>query len=139
MNAVSVKSEITKLKSVLLHRPGLEIENISPEFYESFLFDDAPYMLEAQREHDVFAQKLIQNGVKVHYIENLLVEVFDFHPELKTQFVDQFLKESCLESDVSTLTKEDLNNLRDYFFSFSQNLAMVQALIAGLERNVLHR
>ena len=48
-------SEIGRLKKVLLHRPGGELENLMPEYLERLLFDDIPYLKEAQREHDAFA------------------------------------------------------------------------------------
>ena len=48
-------SEIGRLKKVLLHRPGQELENLMPDYLERLLFDDIPYLREAQREHDAFA------------------------------------------------------------------------------------
>jgi len=41
-------SEIGRLKKVLLHRPGQELENLMPEYLERLLFDDIPYLREAQ-------------------------------------------------------------------------------------------
>ena len=43
-------SEIGRLKKVMLHRPGRELENLMPEYLERLLFDDIPYLKEAQRE-----------------------------------------------------------------------------------------
>ena len=40
-------SEIGRLKKVLLHRPGGELENLMPEYLERLLFDDIPYLKEA--------------------------------------------------------------------------------------------
>ena len=53
---IHVTSEIGKLKTVMLHRPGREIENITPDYMERLLFDDIPYLPIAQEEHDFFAQ-----------------------------------------------------------------------------------
>ena len=58
-------SEIGRLKKVLLHRPGGELENLMPEYLERLLFDDIPYLKEAQREHDAFADCLRGQGVEV--------------------------------------------------------------------------
>ena len=44
-------SEIGRLRKVLLHRPGQELENLMPEYLERLLFDDIPYLKEAQAEH----------------------------------------------------------------------------------------
>lgn len=48
-------SEIGKLKTVILHRPGKELEGLTPEYLERLLFDDIPYLEKAQEEHDKFA------------------------------------------------------------------------------------
>src|SRR3712207_8853562 len=55
---IHVYSEIGKLKKVLLHRPGKEIENLMPDYLERLLFDDIPFLEDAQKEHDAFAQAL---------------------------------------------------------------------------------
>lgn len=53
--AIHVKSEIGKLKKVMLHRPGQELEHLVPEDLERLLFDDIPYLKTAKIEHDMFA------------------------------------------------------------------------------------
>ena len=67
-------SEIGRLKRVLLHRPGAELENLMPEYLERLLFDDIPYLKEAQREHDAFADCLRAQGVEVVYLRDLVAE-----------------------------------------------------------------
>ena len=49
-------SEIGKLNKVLLHRPGKELEALTPATLERLLFDDVPYLKIAQEEHDNFAR-----------------------------------------------------------------------------------
>ena len=61
---INVFSEIGKLNSVLLHRPGKELENLTPDLLERLLFDDIPYLKVAQEEHDAFAKTLTDNGIK---------------------------------------------------------------------------
>ena len=51
-------SEIGRLRKVMLHRPGKELENLMPEYLERLLFDDIPYLKVAQEEHDAFADCL---------------------------------------------------------------------------------
>ena len=60
-------SEIGKLNKVLLHRPGKELEALTPATLERLLFDDVPYLKIAQEEHDNFARVLRENGVEVVY------------------------------------------------------------------------
>mgnify|MGYP001507794619 FL=1 len=49
---IQVNSEIGKLKTVLLKRPGKELENLVPDHLSGILFDDIPYLKVAQEEHD---------------------------------------------------------------------------------------
>ena len=53
---LQIYSEIGKLKKVLLHRPGEEIENLTPDLMQRLLFDDIPYLKVARQEHDAFAK-----------------------------------------------------------------------------------
>ena len=50
---LKVNSEIGKLRSVLLHRPGPEVENITPDTMHELLFDDIPFLKVAREEHDI--------------------------------------------------------------------------------------
>ena len=68
-------SEIGRLKRVMLHRPGGELENLMPEYLERLLFDDIPYLREAQREHDAFADCLRGQGVEVVYLTDLVEQI----------------------------------------------------------------
>ncbi|MES6920203.1 arginine deiminase family protein, partial [Cutibacterium acnes] len=60
---IQVNSEIGKLKTVLLKRPGKELENLVPDHLSGLLFDDIPYLKVAQEEHDKFAQTLRDEGI----------------------------------------------------------------------------
>ena len=64
MTGVNVKSEIGPLKKVILHRPGKELLNLTPDTLERLLFDDIPFLRVAQDEHDAFAQVLREEGVE---------------------------------------------------------------------------
>jgi len=73
---ISVTSEVGNLKSVLLHRPGRELESLTPQYLDSMLFEDIPFLAQMQCEHDMFASLLREQGCTVYYIETLLEEVF---------------------------------------------------------------
>ena len=62
MQGVNVKSEIGNLKKVILHRPGNELLNLTPNTLEELLFDDIPFLEVAQAEHDAFAGILRDRG-----------------------------------------------------------------------------
>ena len=69
MQGVNVKSEIGNLKKVILHRPGDELLNLTPNTLEELLFDDIPFLPVAQEEHDAFANILRGEGVEVVYLD----------------------------------------------------------------------
>ena len=75
--AINVRSEIKPLKKVLLHRPGKELLNLTPDTLGRLLFDDIPFLKVAQQEHDAFAQILRDNGVEVVYLEDLAAETIN--------------------------------------------------------------
>ena len=94
MNAINVKSEIKPLKKVLLHRPGKELLNLTPDTLERLLFDDIPYLEVAQKEHDEFANILKDNGVEVVYLEDLMTDVLNISSDIKDTFIRQFIYEA---------------------------------------------
>ncbi|MEG0072495.1 MAG: arginine deiminase [Raoultibacter sp.] len=99
MTGVNVKSEIKPLKKVLLHRPGKELLNLTPNTLEELLFDDIPFLKVAQEEHDAFAQALRDNGVEVFYLEDLTAEVLDADPALREKFLKQWIEEAGIRTE----------------------------------------
>ncbi|WP_323695913.1 arginine deiminase [Staphylococcus pseudintermedius] len=92
-NPIQVNSEIGTLKTVLLKRPGKELENLVPDHLNGLLFDDIPYLKVAQEEHDKFAQVLRDEGVEVVYLEQLAAEAIA-DKAVREQFIDDILAES---------------------------------------------
>lgn len=88
---VSVNSEVGLLKKVLLHRPGQELEHLTPHYLEEMLFDDIPFLSKMVQEHDQFASTLRSQGVKVYYYDELLKEVLK-GAGLREQFIQQVLQ-----------------------------------------------
>ncbi len=85
-----VTSEIHPLTSVMLHRPGHELENLVPRYLEDLLFDEIPWLQRAQEEHDGFARVLRQRGAQVHYLFDLLEDIFRV-PHVKEQIIKAHL------------------------------------------------
>lgn len=90
--ALQVNSEIGRLRTVLLKRPGAELENITPETMHDLLFDDTPYLKIAQVEHDEFATTLREQGVETLYIEQLVADVLA-DSDVRGQFIARFIAE----------------------------------------------
>ena len=98
MRGIHVTSEIKPLKKVLLHRPGRELLNLTPDRLQELLFDDIPYLKVAQEEHDAFAKVLKDNGVEVVYLEDLMTEVLEQNPKLVDRFIYQWLVEGNIRT-----------------------------------------
>ncbi|HEY0513415.1 MAG TPA: arginine deiminase family protein [Thermoanaerobaculia bacterium] len=72
---IRVDSEIGRLRRVLVHRPGREIDWMVPAMMESLLFDDILDGDEAREEHELYTQVLRQAGVEVLDAQDLLADV----------------------------------------------------------------
>ena len=70
-------SEIGRLKKVLLHRPGAELENLMPEYLERLLFDDIPYLKEAQQV--IFGPETLSVTVRLAFItlDDAIIELYE--------------------------------------------------------------
>ena len=91
-------SEIGKLNKVLLHRPGRELEKLTPGNFERLLFDDIPYLKVAQEEHDRFAEVLRENGVEVVYYQNETAKALK-DEKIKYNFTREFVELSEIYSE----------------------------------------
>ncbi|ARM71689.1 TPA_asm: arginine deiminase [Listeria monocytogenes] len=124
--ALNITSEIGKLQTVLVKRPGSELENITPEYLESLLFDDIPYLKMMQKEHDFFAKTMKDSNIEVLYLEKLAAEALR-EANNKESFLTKMIKESN-QMDESALY------VRDYLMSFDED-EMVRKLMAGLKKS----
>jgi arginine deiminase len=75
--AWGASSEVGRLRTVLLHRPGPELKRLTPRNNDKLLFDGIPWVSRAQDEHDAFAAALRDRDVEVLYLTDLLVETLD--------------------------------------------------------------
>lgn len=124
-----VTSETGRLKKVLLHRPGQELENLVPEYLQRQLFDDIPYLIHAQQEHDSFAATLRESGAEVVYLEDLArqaVEAAGVREELIRDYVEEA---SIPAAAAAQAVKEYLNSL-----PLPQAIA---AMMSGIRKSVI--
>ncbi len=114
MSSIHVTSEIGKLKRVLLHRPGKELLNLTPDTLSELLFDDIPFLPDAQKEHDGFAKALRDNGVEVVYLEDLMAEVIASSEGIRAKFIKQFMDEAGINTiKYKQLVGKFLNEIKD--------------------------
>jgi arginine deiminase len=123
---IQVYSEIGKLKTVLLHRPGQEIENLTPEYLERLLFDDIPYLKVAREEHDIFANILRKEGVEVLYLEKLAAEAIR-DKEIKEVFLDEVIEESGIVDE--NIKKE----AKSYLYTMPEK-GLIDTIMAGVRK-----
>ena len=86
---LQVYSEIGRLRRVLLHRPGLEIDRMVPAMMEHLLFDDILDGEEARQEHDTFRTLLERLGVETLDAVTLLQETLASHPEVRGELLEE--------------------------------------------------
>ncbi|MDO5018785.1 MAG: arginine deiminase [Lagierella massiliensis] len=129
--SIYVPNEIGKLKKVLLHRPGKELLNMTPDTLSSLLFDDIPFLEIAQKEHDGFANVLKNEGVEVVYIENLIAELLRDKPELRKDFLDQLMKDAQIDSQIR------VDAVREFLDAIEDPKELVDKVIAGVSYDEL--
>ncbi|WP_432662519.1 arginine deiminase [Wukongibacter baidiensis] len=124
---LSVRSEIGRLKKVLLHRPGKEIENLTPDLMDRLLFDDIPYLEIAKQEHDAFADIFRKNGTEVFYVEDLAAQALT-DKDIKDKFIDEYIS----EANIKSRKKEVL--VKEFLLGFSSDREMIDKMMEGIRK-----
>ena len=120
-------SEIGKLKKVLLHRPGAELEALTPDTLGKLLFEDIPFLSVAQKEHDDFAKLLTDNGVEiVYYVDEAAKAVSD--PRVKEAFINEFLK-------LSRINSQGMRAALMIYLLGMEPRKMIEKVIGGIKRS----
>jgi arginine deiminase len=120
---LGVDSEVGRLRTVLLHRPGPELKRLTPRNNDKLLFDGIPWVGRAQDEHDTFAQALRDHGVEVLYLADLLATALEVEAA-RTETIDAVLRDPRLGE-----------TLHGFVASYLQGLHptdLAGALMAGL-------
>lgn len=122
-----LNSEYGTLKAVLMHRPGKEIDRLTPYNLESNLFEDMPYLEVMQREHDEF-RSLIKGatGATVYRYQDLLIE---------TLIDDKIL----LTATRLGLAESNLAHMAEDIIARFSTAECANALIGGVKVNELKR
>lgn len=133
-NSIINFSEIAPLKKALMHRPGDEFLNLTPNTLERLLFDDIPYLKQAQEEHDAYANALRAEGVEVVYVTDLAAEAIDTGGRtIRKKFLEQFIAEAGVTSP------KVAKHCFDYLNSFKDAHDMVKKCIAGIDISELKK
>jgi arginine deiminase len=118
-----VDSEIGSLRRVILHRPDLELRRLTPRNREALLFDDVLWVKRARQEHDAFADALVERGVAVHLLGDLLTETLD-DDTARDEIVDRTIRSADIGPALS-------DALREWFMELPAG-ELAQRLIGGV-------
>ena len=124
MTAYGVHSEVGKLRKVIVHRPELSMQRLTPSNHDELLFDDVLWVEQAQREHDAFVAEMRGRGTEVFYVQDLLTETLAASDEAKTKIIEQVVtpytvgwsivdevREAVAKFDAATLSKHLIGGL----------------------------
>jgi arginine deiminase len=119
-------SEVARLRTVMLHRPGPELKRLTPRNNDSLLFDGIPWVARAQDEHDAFAAALRERGVEVLYLVELLTQALE----------DATARAQAITQVTATLRLGD--TLRQYLTGWLRELSpeeLAAAITAGVRND----
>jgi arginine deiminase len=118
-----VDSEVGQLRTVLMHRPGAELQRITPRHKDRLLFGGLPWVTKARQEHDLLSQELRDQGVEVLYFTELLQDVLEYQAA-RGEAIGVSISDAGLGDELRGQLREHLENLGPE--------ALAEVLIAGL-------
>ena len=127
--AFYVGSEIGRLRKVLVHRPDLSLERLTPSNARDLLFDNVPWVRRAREQHDVFVDHLRDRGVEVYLLRDLLSETLTLSQDARREVVEHVVTEWTVGSSLR-------DEIRAYLLEMDPD-DLATHLIGGLERREL--
>ncbi len=88
MATFGVHSEVGKLRQVIVHRPDLSLQRLTPGNHDELLFDDVLWVERAQLEHDQFVARMRERGTEVFYVQQLLSEALAADTAVRDKLID---------------------------------------------------
>ncbi len=123
---IKVTNEISTLKKVLVHRPGKELNVLTKDNMNDYLFDELPDLKIAQKEHDIFTNILKNEGVEVYYLTDLMAQVLK-EDKVKEEFIKEYLiDQNCNDSKIY----EELLSIKD-------NKILVEETMSGFNGKLI--
>jgi arginine deiminase len=88
MDTFGVHSEVGRLRKVMVHRPELSLQRLTPSNHDELLFDDVLWVERAQYEHDQFVARMRERGVEVFVLRDLLGEALAASDEGRRRLIE---------------------------------------------------
>jgi arginine deiminase len=79
---------VGRLRKVMVHRPELSLQRLTPTNHDGLLFDDVLWVERAQYEHDQFVAKMRDRGVEVFLLQHLLAETLEASDEARHRLIE---------------------------------------------------
>ncbi|HEX7541137.1 MAG TPA: arginine deiminase [Anaerolineales bacterium] len=124
MSLFGVHSEVGKLRKVLVHRPELSLQRLTPANCAELLFDDVLWVERAQLEHDQFVAVMRARAVEVFYVLDLLTETLQASQEAKRLVIEQVATEYTVGWSL-------VDEIRQFLWGLSPDF-LARHLIGGL-------
>jgi arginine deiminase len=93
MSDLGVHSEVGKLRKVMVHRPDLSLQRLTPSNHDELLFDDVLWVERAQYEHDQFVARMRERGVEVFLLSDLLSEALAANDDDRKRLIELVVSE----------------------------------------------
>lgn len=123
--SLGVWSEVGRLQKVLVHRPGIELNRLTPSNRDELLFDDILWLEKAREDHDTFTAILSAENAEVVYLADLLAETLDIEAARRW-----LLAETINERHFGVSLSEGLRQYLDTL----ESSRLAQILLCGLTR-----
>jgi arginine deiminase len=124
MTEFGVHSEVGKLRKVMVHRPELSLQRLTPTNHDDLLFDDVLWVERAQYEHDQFVEKMRAHGVEVYLLRDLLSEALAASEEGRKRLIELAVSEYTVGVSL-------VDAVRDTLWGFAPDV-LAKHLIGGL-------
>ena len=108
MTEFGVHSEVGKLRKVMVHRPELSLQRLTPTNHDDLLFDDVLWVERAQYEHDQFVEKMRAHGVEVYLLRDLLSEALAASEEGRKRLIELAVSEYTVGVSLVDTVRETL-------------------------------
>jgi arginine deiminase len=93
MSELGVHSEVGTLRKVMVHRPDLSLQRLTPSNHDELLFDDVLWVERAQYEHDQFVARMRERGVEVFLLQDLLAEALEASADARQRLIELVVSE----------------------------------------------
>lgn len=124
MANLGVHSEVGKLRKVMVHRPELSLQRLTPSNHDDLLFDDVLWVERAQYEHDQFVDKMRAHGVEVFLLKDLLAEALAADDEGRKRLIELAVSEYTVGVSL-------VDTVRDTLWGYAPDV-LARHLIGGL-------